>query len=145
MILNKQLFVLFALRCVLGFVFVYAGVNKIMDPVGFSETILNYQLLPEYLINPVAIALPWLELIIGILLIAGIWPMGTVFLCNVLLLIFFGALFFNMLRGINVDCGCFSARNSGLEVPSMTWYFLRDIFFLLMGILLFRQVFNRKN
>ena len=144
MILNKQLFVLFSLRFVLGFVFIYAGLNKIMDPVGFSETILNYHLLPEYLINPVAIMLPWLELILGILLIAGIWLMGTVFLCNVLLLIFLGALFFNMLRGMNVDCGCFYARNSGPEVTSMIWYLLRDIFFLLMGILLFRQVFNRK-
>jgi putative oxidoreductase len=48
-------------RWFLGFVFIYAGVMKASDPHGFADILCAYRLLPEWVINPVAILLPWIE------------------------------------------------------------------------------------
>ena len=84
----------FWIRLILGAVFVIASVNKIHQPTAFAKTLHNYQLLPDAFINLTAIILPWLELLLGILLISGLWLPGAALLANLLLLVFFGALLF---------------------------------------------------
>ncbi|MDH3555163.1 MAG: DoxX family membrane protein, partial [Deltaproteobacteria bacterium] len=49
------------LRIVLGWVFIYASLDKIRHPDLFAEAVYNYQLLPEVAVNLVAICLPWVE------------------------------------------------------------------------------------
>ena len=73
-------------RIVLGIVFIYASYDKILHPAAFAKVIYNYQILPDELINLSAIFLPWLELVIGSLLIIGIWLPGSVFIGNILLI-----------------------------------------------------------
>lgn len=132
---NKPLdFFAIGLRIVLGAVFLYAGVPKIIDPAGFAETIHRYQLLPPLLINPTAVVLPWAEALIGLFLIAGIWLPGAVVTVNALLVVFTGALAFNYARGLNIDCGCFAADSAdGITLLTL----LRDAVFLVMSIALF--------
>lgn len=77
-------------RIFLGAVFIYASIDKIIHPEAFAKAIFNYQILPEALINLTAILLPWLELVMGVLLVLGIWQQGAVFLANVLLGFFSG-------------------------------------------------------
>lgn len=125
-------------RLVLGGVFVLASVDKILHPFAFAKSIGNYQILPDGLVNLMAIILPWIELILGSLLIFGIWLPGATVLVNLLLSVFFTALVFNMARGLNVDCGCFT--HSGTESASTSWYLVRDTFFLLLGGYLFYRV-----
>ena len=125
----------FLARLVLGGVFIYASVDKILHPLAFAKSINNYQILPDRVINLAAIILPWLELILGSLLLFGIWLPGAVTLINLLLTAFFAALLFNIARGLNVDCGCFTANAT--ESPSTSWYVIRDAVFLLLGGFLF--------
>ena len=47
---------------------------------------------PLQLINLMALILPWLELILGVLLLSGIWLSGAVLGINFLMIIFIGAL-----------------------------------------------------
>jgi uncharacterized membrane protein YphA (DoxX/SURF4 family) len=129
-------------RLLLGAVFVAAGVSKIVHPAEFAKIIHNYQILPDGLINVVAIVLPWLEMLLGALLAAGIWLPGAAALANLLLLSFFSALLFNLARGIDVHCGCFSTQSSGS--PHTVWYILRDSSFLLLGIVVLLQVLRRR-
>jgi cobalt-zinc-cadmium efflux system protein len=124
-------------RLVLGAVFIFAGIDKIRHPGAFSEVIYNYQVLPDQLINGTAILLPWLELILGGCLVAGLWLPGAIVLTNMLLLTFFGALLFNVARGLNINCGCFSTSTEPVGGTTMAWYVLRDSFFLLLGGRLF--------
>jgi cobalt-zinc-cadmium efflux system protein len=129
---------LFWVRLILGAVFIIASVDKIYHPAAFAQAIYNYQIIPGALINIMAIILPWLEVLLGLFLIIGLWLPGTVTLTNVLLLTFFGALVFNMARGLDVHCGCFSTSAKG--DPAAAWYLVRDAFFLLMGGYLFVNV-----
>lgn len=130
-------------RLTLGVVFLVASADKIYDPAAFSQAVHNYQILPDFLINLAALILPWLELLLGALLALGWWLPGAVVLTNALLLTFFGALIFNLARGLDVHCGCFSSSATG--DPSTAWYLIRDAVFLLMGgYLFFKVVISRR-
>ena len=135
---------LILLRLFLGVIFVYASFDKLLRPAAFAELIYNYQILPDPLINIASIFLPWLELLLGLLLIFGFWLPGAVLICNSLFLIFFATLIFNSARGLDIDCGCFSVSTAASSGGHMLWYLLRDGFFLLLGLCLFFSTFFRK-
>ncbi len=128
-------------RLILGVIFIYAGYDKILHPKAFAEVIYNYQMLPDGLINVTAIFLPWLEMLMGIFLIMGFWMPGTVIWCNTLLVVYIGALCFNLARGLDVNCGCFSTtRGSTISIESILW---DVVFFALSGYLFFFVFFKR--
>ena len=130
-------------RFILGGVFVYAGFEKILHPSAFAEVVYKYKILPDELINFMAIMLPCLELVLGTFLIIRFWMPGTVVMSNLLLMTFIGALLFNMARGLNINCGCFSttAVESSMNVLTV----LRDTSFLVIsGYLLYAIFFYRK-
>ncbi|MCE5334095.1 MAG: DoxX family protein [Desulfobacteraceae bacterium] len=129
-----------ATRLLLGALLLAASVDKILHPEDFAKIVHNYMILPDSLVNIVAISLPWLEGLLGLLLVAGFWLPGAVVLANALLLIFFSALIFNMARGIDVHCGCFSTKITGS--PQTSWYLVRDSLFLLLGFAAWLQVFR---
>jgi uncharacterized membrane protein YphA (DoxX/SURF4 family) len=123
------------IRLVVAVIFIYASVDKILHPAAFAKVVYNYRILPGGLINATAIVLPWLELFLGLLLLIGIWQPGAVLTANALLVAFFAALVFNALRGLDVECGCFSST-PGQSPGPMAWYLVRDSLFLLMGAFL---------
>ena len=61
-------------RLVLGGVFVVAGATKIPDPGGLAASIRSYGLpLPEWFVSLSAYALPYLEVMLGLYLLAGLF------------------------------------------------------------------------
>ena len=96
-----------AIRLVLGGVFVFAGVVKIIDPATFATDIGNYRLLPHEWNNLLAITLPWIEVVAGVLLIAGIWARASALVIAVMLVVFLAAIGQAVARGLNISCGCF--------------------------------------
>ena len=138
--LGKIFFV--SARVLLGALFIAASVDKIAHPGEFANIIHNYQLLPDSLVNIVAIVLPWLEGLLGFAIITGILLPGAAVLANLLLVTFFSALVFNLSRGLNVHCGCFSTKITG--EPQTTWYIIRDSGFLLLGLAVLVQVFRKQ-
>ncbi len=125
----------FWVRLLLGAIFVFAAIDKIWHPAAFAQTVYNYQILPDAVVNLTAIILPWLELALGLLLVFGLWLPGALLLTNLLLVAFFGALLFNLARGLDVHCGCFTTNTEG--DPATTWYLFRDSLFLILGGYLF--------
>lgn len=109
--------------------------DKIFKPESFAESVYNYQILPDIFVNLTGLMLPWLELVLGLMLVAGIWLPGAVFL-STLLLAFSSILIFNLYRELNISCGCFSAQPS---TDPITWRtVLRDALILIpAGCLLF--------
>jgi hypothetical protein len=63
---------------------VYASYDKILHPLAFAEIVYNYQILPDVLVNLVALFLPWIELLVGLSLIVGMWLPGALLISNLL-------------------------------------------------------------
>jgi putative oxidoreductase len=126
-------------RWCLGVIFVYAGFVKIADPLGFALALYNYHILPPWMINPLAICLPWVEVIIGASLLAGVMIPGGALVVSGMLVIFAVAIGISLIRGLDIACGCFSTSASAEPI---TWLaVVRDLLLLGMGvhILLFDQ------
>lgn len=131
-------------RLILGAVFIYASIDKIAHPEAFAKAVYNYQILPGYVINLTAIILPFLELILGLFLMSGLFREGSVFIATVLLVVFLGAIIFNLARGLDIHCGCFSTSTDGTNSAPMAWYVFRDGLFLLPALYLFYLTFPGK-
>jgi uncharacterized membrane protein YphA (DoxX/SURF4 family) len=129
------------IRFILGAIFIAAGIPKILDTASFASAVYNYHLLPDIFINIFAITLPWLEIIIGAMLIMGTWMQGTVIIYNLLMIAFICALSFNTARGLDISCGCFSTEPG--DIIDMGTIF-RDIIILSGSMYLLFVVFIKK-
>ncbi|HXM41362.1 MAG TPA: MauE/DoxX family redox-associated membrane protein [Bryobacteraceae bacterium] len=96
------------LRVILGAIFVYAAWMKLRDPWAlFAMSIDSYQVLPLWAVELAAHSLPWFELLLGVLLIAGVWRGVPAVAATLLLGVFFGLMVRAMAKGMQIDCGCF--------------------------------------
>jgi putative oxidoreductase len=110
---SRREYIVLAVAIALGAVFVYAGVDKIRDPLQFADSIAAFAILPVVFVNPLALGLPVFEVACGLLLVM---PRTRRFGALALVLIsalFFVALLSALLRGLTLDCGCF-----GIGAPS---------------------------
>jgi uncharacterized membrane protein YphA (DoxX/SURF4 family) len=130
-----------AVRLALGALFIDSAWPKLADPPAFAQMLSNYRLLPGAWINPAALVLPWLEMVSGICLVAGIARRGAALWIGLLLFVFIGAVSINIARGVAVDCGCFSvtaSRKSHAEmIASMKLDVARDLGMLFMAVFTF--------
>ncbi len=112
---------------VVGLVFLYAAHEKIERPEDFARAIYHYQIvgpnqyLPPILANLEAVVLPWVEVLVGVALVAGFWRRESALLTGVMLVVFIGAVSSTLIRGIDIEnCGCFSldahGRAAGLKL-----------------------------
>jgi len=126
---------IFIFRLIIGMVFIYASIHKIANPEEFAKSIDNYRLLPVFLINIIAIILPWLELIIGLFIIFGIFIKASSFLISLNMLIFTILVLITIIRGIDISCGCFS---SDINSTPIGWKkFFENIILLLISSIVF--------
>lgn len=121
------------IRVLLGILFLWASWEKILHPEGFAVAVRNYALLPEVLIHPVALLLPWVEAFCGVMLITGRLVKGSAFIVDILMVIFILAFIINLYRGVDISCGCFSVAETA--PPGNYFYYLtRDFIILAAGI-----------
>tara|TARA_B110000014_G_C20018193_1_gene528154 strand:+ start:113 stop:580 length:468 start_codon:yes stop_codon:yes gene_type:complete len=133
--------ILFLSMCYLGYVFISASLDKIMDPVSFSKSINNYEITPYWINNLVALILPWIELICGFLMIISIIGLYSnrlnfVDIANnliiLMLLWFVFILSIAIFRGLDIDCGCGLNEDKTLPIDRL----IKDIYLLIMSIII---------
>ena len=96
------------LRLALGAIFLYAAWLKLRDPWSlFALSIDSYHLLPRWGVELVARTLPWFELLIGVLLVAGVWLRLSSVATSLLLVVFFSLMVRAWAKGMEIACGCF--------------------------------------
>jgi len=118
-------------RFLLGLVFLYASIGKILDPKAFAEILIAYQIFDSpQLLKYVAVTLPWVEWFCGICLILGIFVRSVSALTTLLLFVFLAAMISALLRGLEIHCGCFGSPTESVGALSL----LRDAFFFLMSL-----------
>jgi uncharacterized membrane protein YphA (DoxX/SURF4 family) len=121
-------------RLVLGGVFVVAGVLKAVDPKSSVAAVGAYQLLPASPATIVGWGLPFAEIALGLLLLAGIATRAVAAVAGLLLVIFIAGVVSAAARGLSIDCGCFGG--GGQVDPGETAYgteLVRDVGLLLVA------------
>ena len=121
-------------RLGLAAVFLISGVLKAVDPDATYVAVRAYDVLPRAGVALVAGVLPWLEIALGLLLLAGVATRAAAAVGAGLMLVFIAGVTQAWARGLSIDCGCFGG--GGAVAPDQTAYgreLLRDAGFLLMG------------
>ena len=127
-IVTSRLFLRLA-GLVIGGTFIYASLDKIRHPDRFADVVHDYDMLPLWLINAFALAMPWVELIAGAALVVGVWRRASGLLAAALTVAFMIAIAQAELRGLKIECGCFSV--SGMSATEASWsLFARDCLLL---------------
>jgi len=138
MILRRTILVL---RLVLGAIFLYAAWTKLRQSwLIFAMSIDAYRLLPEWAVLTVARTLPWFELLVGLLLLAGWKLRWTAAAASGLLAMFFALMLRSYIKGEGIDCGCFGIGDA-ISVKTL----LRDGSMLAAALLLTVGAFRRKD
>jgi uncharacterized membrane protein YphA (DoxX/SURF4 family) len=121
-------------RLGLAAVWLVSGALKAIDPAQTYVAVRAYDVLPPMGVEVVAALLPWVELALGLLLLAGIGVRIVAVLSTVLLVVYVAGVSQAWVRGLLIDCGCFGG--GGAVAPGETAYLqelLRDTGFLLMA------------
>ena len=121
-----------AARLVVGGLFVFSGMSKAVLPHGEVMALVEqYQVVPHFLISPIAAGLPWVELASGTALCIGLLTTQAAWLVVAQLIAFSGLMVVVLAAGIPIeDCGCFG--NLGIQETPLQ-VLIRDL--VLLGIL----------
>jgi uncharacterized membrane protein YphA (DoxX/SURF4 family) len=131
---------LIILRLGLAAIFGYAAWLKLREPwMLFAMSVDAYHVIPEWGSVAVARTLPWIELLLAVLLLAGLWQRVAMPAASVLLAVFFALMVRSYARGEGIDCGCFGP---GEAISPIT--LLRDGGLLAASLLLTWAAYRRK-
>lgn len=122
-------------RLILGGVLLYAGATKVLTPVASARAVQAYQVFSFDVAQYIGYALPTIEIILGTLIILGLFTRVTAILGTVLMVVFIAGIASAWARGLAIDCGCFGG--GGEIAPEDTQYPRRiaeDIGFALCGV-----------
>jgi protein-disulfide isomerase/uncharacterized membrane protein YphA (DoxX/SURF4 family) len=116
-------------RVLLGVVWAWAAVSKMGDPAASVRAVRAYQILPEWLAKAVGYGLPFLELGLAVLLVAGLATRLAAVLSSALLVVFLAGIVSAAARGLQIECGCFGGGGQlgAGQSTAYTGEILRDV------------------
>src|ERR1700691_904866 len=125
-------------RVALGLIFIVAAYTKLHFAgewhlrdyqFFFAMAIDSYKMLPVSAVQLMAQILPWFELALGALLIAGVAVRWIGLITSGLLLVFIGAMTRAKMLGLEINCGCFG-NNEKLGTATL----IRDSSLLVLAL-----------
>lgn len=125
-------------RLGLAAVWLIAGGSKVTDLATNVRSVNAYRLFPYGVSQVIGSAQPFLEIALGVLLLIGLGVRASAVTSAVLLVIFIAGIISAGVRGLRIDCGCFSSGGN-LAANQNTAYVqevLRDLGFLVMSLFL---------
>jgi protein-disulfide isomerase len=129
-----------AARLLLAGVWLWAGLAKIGDPAASVRAVRAYRLLPEWLAQGVGYGLPFFELTLAALLLAGLAVRAAAAVSAGLLVVFLAGMISAAARGLQIECGCFGGGGdlAAGESTAYTGEIVRDAALLLVALALVR-------
>lgn len=125
-------------RLGLAAVWLIAGLTKVGDIDANVRSVRAYRLLPETAAQIVGSAQPFMEIALGVLLLLGLGSRIVAVISALGMLLFIGGIASAAARGLQIDCGCFSAGGD-LAAGQQTQYtgeILRDTGFFVLSAFL---------
>ncbi len=121
-------------RLFLSAVLIYAGAVKIPRPLTSERAVQAYEIFPMDLAGYIGIALPYLEVVLGVLLVLGLFTRVTAAVSTLLMVAFVIGISQAWARGLTIDCGCFGGGGQiGAEETKYPQEIARDAAFALAG------------
>ncbi|MHC4456275.1 MAG: MauE/DoxX family redox-associated membrane protein [Planctomycetota bacterium] len=96
-------------RLGLGCLLLYSSLPKIRQPYDFLSSVYDYELVGPKLGLLTAMTLPWLELLVGVCLVGGIFVSAALLVSIGMAAMFTFVLASALYRGLHISCGCFGA------------------------------------
>lgn len=123
-------------RLVTGGVWLVAGGLKIAEPDASVAAVRAYQLLPPSVAEVVGLALPSIEVAIGLALVLGVLTRSAAVISALLFVAFIIGIASVWARGIEIDCGCFGGGGAEAGASSdYPWEIARDVALLVASLL----------
>jgi putative oxidoreductase len=106
-------------RVIVAGVFMFAGAQKLLDPAAFAQDIANYQAFPWWTWNLAAAVVPMVEILAGLAVLIGFKRRAGTIVLGSLTVAFLGLILSVIVRGIDLNCGCFgdAAESSAVGWP----------------------------
>jgi uncharacterized membrane protein YphA (DoxX/SURF4 family) len=98
------------LRVLLGGMLLAAGGLKVGHASSLAASIAEFRLLPAAIVGPLALALPYLEILLGVYLVIGLFTRFAGTLAALEFLIYAAAIASAIVRRIPAGCGCFGPK-----------------------------------
>lgn len=95
----------------------------------FAMQIDSYQMAPSWAVEALAHTLPWVELALGVVLLAGVALRWTGAISMALLAALLAVVTRTFLKGLQINCGCF-----GPSEPLTRWTIFRDGLFVALAL-----------
>ncbi len=124
------------IRLFLGGVWLYAALEKLPDPRGFTQAVRAYDATPEWLSKAIGYGLPVLEFCVGLLLVCGVITRVAASVSVALLTVFVIGVAQAAARGIKLECGCFGGGGTTTGATSYTLDILRDVGLIALSVYL---------
>lgn len=128
--INTKAYLVLVARLIVAATFIMAALPKIQDPLAFAESVEAFRVVGSGFSSWTSIALPWLELVIGLGLLAPQIRRMSALLIIGLLVAFIGLHLSAWGRGLDISCGCFGENPTG-EAPNYFGFILRNVGLLL--------------
>lgn len=124
-----------ALRLLLGGTLLVAGGLKVGNAAASARAVQAYQLLPFEFAAYVGYLLPILEVMVGVLLITGLFTRTAAVIGVILMAAFVFGIAWAWAKGLSIDCGCFGGGGSiAPEDTTYSWDIARDAGLALAGV-----------
>jgi uncharacterized membrane protein YphA (DoxX/SURF4 family) len=104
----------FVMRVLLGGLLVVTGALKVGHAPDLAAAIAGFRLLPAGAVGPLALALPFFELVLGGYLVAGLFTRTAAIVAAVAFVIYAGAIASAVIRHIPANCGCFGPHDTAV-------------------------------
>ncbi|MGA8574516.1 MAG: MauE/DoxX family redox-associated membrane protein [Candidatus Cybelea sp.] len=102
------------IRVLLGGLLVIAGALKVGHPAELAASIAGFRLLPPQVVGPLAVGLPYVELMLGAYLVAGLFTRVAAVVAAVQFFCYAGAVASAVLRHLAANCGCFGPNDAAV-------------------------------
>lgn len=103
--------VTFVVRALIGALFVLAGALKVGHFGDLAAAIAGFRILPQAVIAPLAVLLPFFEIGLGVYLILGLFTRTAATVAAFQLALYSIAIASAVIRHIPANCGCFGPQD----------------------------------
>jgi uncharacterized membrane protein YphA (DoxX/SURF4 family) len=124
-------------RLAMAGILIAAALPKMLDVDESVRAVRAYRLLPEALVPFVGTALPYFELVLAVVLLAGVFTRWTAIVWLVMMAAFVFGVAWAWAKGYSIDCGCFGGGGDIAEgTTDYPGHMLERAGFVALGVFL---------